>query len=207
MKLKVSVVLLVFLILLTGCSQQENKDKNKQNDDKQTTKQSNKTDNTQSENVEKSNVEDEEEKENQEIDKEVEKITEMQSEAKKNAETYVDLAFSYNLGSEYKEYKDIFSKSMYNQLAKNDYETKEQDNRDKTVKEVNDIKIYFNEDEDIPKMALFTATYKIIDHKEKNIIQRNVTGEIHYVEEDNKIKIDGSQIIKTAENDDVNAYE
>ncbi|MEB7846343.1 hypothetical protein [Mammaliicoccus sciuri] len=206
MKLKVSVVLLVFLILLTGCSQQENKDKNKQNDDKQTTKQSNKADNTQSENVEKSNVEDEE-KENQEIDKEVEKITEMQSEAKKNAETYVDLAFSYNLGSEYKEYKDIFSKSMYNQLAKNDYETKEQDNRDKTVKEVNDIKIYFNEDEDIPKMALFTATYKIIDHKEKNIIQRNVTGEIHYVEEDNKIKIDGSQIIKTAENDDVNAYE
>lgn len=206
MKLKVSVVLLVFLILLTGCSQQENKDKNKQNDDKQTTKQSNKADNTQSENVEKSNVEDEE-KENQEIDKEVEKITEMQSEAKQNAETYVDLAFSYNLGSEYKEYKDIFSKSMYNQLAKNDYETKEQDNRDKTVKEVNDIKIYFNEDEDIPKMALFTATYKIIDHKEKNIIQRNVTGEIHYVEEDNKIKIDGSQIIKTAENDDVNAYE
>lgn len=201
MKKVIPFLLLAFVIALTGCSQSGNKDKQQDNEQNKQEE----TDNSENSSSESTKTEESTDKDND--DKEVEKIAQAQMDAKKNAETYVDLTFSYKLGSQYKEYKDIFSKSMYNQLAKNDIKTKEQDDRDKTAKEVNDIKIYFNDDEDIPKKALYTATYKITDHKEKNIIQRNVTGEIDFIEEKGKIKIDGSKIIKTADNDDVNAYE
>ncbi|HDE0230088.1 TPA: hypothetical protein PB396_002722, partial [Staphylococcus aureus] len=77
----------------------------------------------------------------------------------------------------------------------------------KRSNEVKDIQIYINSDETTPKKALFTAIYKNVDKEKKKIIQRRVTGEINFIEEDNKLKIDGSQIIKTAEDDDVKAYE
>lgn len=202
MKKGLLFLLLAFVIALTGCSQSGNKDKQ---EDKPKASESEKMQGNSNENDDKAKSSEDSESDSK--DKEAERIAQAQIDAKKNAETYVDLAFSYKLGSEYTEYKNIFSKSMYNQLSKEDTDTEEQDDRDKTVKEVNDIKIYLNDDEDVPEKALYTATYKITDHKAKNIIQRNVTGEIDYVEENGKIKIDGSKIIKTAENDDVNAYE
>ncbi|HHX0029777.1 TPA: hypothetical protein ACU1T7_002629 [Staphylococcus aureus] len=145
-------------------------------------------------------------KKDSENDKEVNDIVKHQLEANKISKKYIDLAFSNKLSDEYEENKEIFSNNMLKQLERGKYQNNQKKEK-KRSNEVKDIQIYINSDETTPKKALFTAIYKNIDKEKKKIIQRRVTGEINFIEEDNKLKIDGSQIIKTAEDDDVKAYE
>ncbi|HDH5646197.1 hypothetical protein ACVTLO_00090 [Staphylococcus aureus] len=145
-------------------------------------------------------------KKDSENDKEVNDIVKHQLEANKISKKYIDLAFSNKLSDEYEENKEIFSNNMLKQLERGKYQNNQKKEK-KRSNEVKDIQIYINSDETTPKKALFTAIYKNVDKEKKKIIQRRVTGEINFIEEDNKLKIDGSQIIKTAEDDDVKAYE
>ncbi|HDH5640805.1 hypothetical protein [Staphylococcus aureus] len=145
-------------------------------------------------------------KNNDKSDEEVSNIAKQQVEAKKISKKYIDLAFSNKLSDEYEENKEIFSNNMLKQLERGKYQNSQKKEK-KQSNEVKDIQIYINSDETTPQKVLFTAIYKNVDKEKKKIIQRRVTGEINFIEEDNKLKIDGSQIIKTAEDDDVKAYE
>lgn len=204
MKKLLPFLLLALLIALTSCSQSDHKSKqsDKKEDNKTTQNQS--EDKSQNDSESSTDKSKSKSQNNNDDDKQANKIANAQIEAKKNAETYVDLAFSGKLGNEYKDNQDIFTQSMFQQLAKSNKQANKEDKSNQSVK---DIKIYFNDDEEMPSKALYTATYKIIDHKNKNITQRNVTGEIDFQQENGKTKIDGSKIINTAENDDVNGYE
>lgn len=202
MKKLLLLLIVMFMVVLSACNQSEDKAKSEdkpKSEDKQATS----TTETKTNDSDDTKQSDKDKTEQSKEDAETSEIVEKQARAKKISDRYVDLAFSYQLDTQYNQYKDIFSKSMYNQLDKTEMNKKQTKNEDETEKDVKDIKIYFNEDENIPTEALFTATYKITNHKEKTIIQHDVTGRINFTEENDKIKIDGSEIIKNEENDNV----
>lgn len=126
------------------------------------------------------------------------------SKAKNNAETYLVMAYKYKLNTEYKEEKDIFSETMYKQLQKYDESSKgkkygENENIERSV---NEIKIYFDSDDEYPKTALYTAKIVVNDTKEKNKMIRNVTGRVTFVDENGQPKIDSSEEINTQQTEE-----
>lgn len=124
--------------------------------------------------------------------------------AKENAEKYLDMAYNYDLNTNYKENKSIFSKSMLKQLQKYDKSSdgSKYGKNDDIDRSVSDITIYFDTSEDVPEKAMYTAKVTADNKKEKNKMIRTVTGEIEFTEEQGKPKIDASKEIASEESEE-----
>lgn len=124
--------------------------------------------------------------------------------ARDNAEKYVDMAYNYDLNTDYKENKSIFSKSMFKQLQKYDKSSdgSKYGKNDDIRRSVSDITIYFDTNEEFPEKALYTAKVTADNQKEKNKMIRTVTGEIQFTEEQGQPKIDASQEITSEESEE-----
>lgn len=124
--------------------------------------------------------------------------------AKENAEKYLDMAYNYDLNTDYKENKSIFSQSMLKQLQKYDKSSdgSKYGKNDDIDRSVSDITIYFDTSEDVPEKAMYTAKVTADNKKEKNKMIRTVTGEIEFTEEQGKPKIDASKEIASEESEE-----
>lgn len=190
----IAIVLLVGFILFMFIFMNDSDEKSADNTKEENTEQSNKNENSSSPTE---NDTDSDNKPTQTRDKDI--LT-----ARDNAEKYVDMAYNYDLNTDYKENKSIFSQSMVKQLQKYDkssdgskYGENENINRS-----VSDIRIYFDSEEDFPETALYTAKVTADNSKEKNKMIRTVTGEVNFTEEKGKPKIDGSKEISSEETEE-----
>ncbi|MEX2936580.1 MULTISPECIES: hypothetical protein [Staphylococcus] len=124
--------------------------------------------------------------------------------AKDNAEKYIDMAYNYDLNTDYKDNKTIFSESMFKQLQKYDKSSdgEKYGKNDDIRRSVTDITIYFDTNEEFPQKALYTAKVTADNQKEKNKMIRTVTGEIEFTEEQGKPKIDASKEITSEESEE-----
>lgn len=124
--------------------------------------------------------------------------------ARNNAEKYIDMAYNYDLNTDYKDNKTIFSESMFKQLQKYDKSSdgEKYGKNDDIRRSVTDITIYFDTNEDFPQKALYTAKVTADNQKEKNKMIRTVTGEIEFTEEEGKPKIDASKEITSEETEE-----
>lgn len=175
----ISIVILIVLIFVMFFFMNDKEDK------KETTQKShedNTTQNTQTNN----------EKEPQTTSQNKDSSTNL---ARDNAEKYVEMAYNYDLTTEYKQNKDMFSDSMYKQLDKYGKDSKGSSyGKNKDIsREVSDIKIYFEDEKEFPEKAIYKAKVTADNKKEKNKMIRTVTGEINFTEEKGKPKIDSSE--------------
>ncbi|HCX3011891.1 TPA: hypothetical protein OZJ13_002664 [Staphylococcus aureus] len=124
--------------------------------------------------------------------------------ARNNAEKYIDMAYNYDLSTDYKDNKTIFSESMFKQLQKYDKSSdgEKYGKNDDIRRSVTDITIYFDTKEEFPQKALYTAKVTADNQKEKNKMIRTVTGEIEFTEEQGKPKIDASKEITAEETEE-----
>ncbi|HDJ5765531.1 TPA: hypothetical protein PQY61_002649 [Staphylococcus aureus] len=124
--------------------------------------------------------------------------------ARDNAEKYIDMAYNYDLNTDYKDNKTIFSDSMFKQLQKYDKSSdgEKYGKNDDIRRSVTDITIYFDTNEEFPQKALYTAKVTADNQKEKNKMIRTVTGEIEFTEEQGKPKIDASKEITSEESEE-----
>ncbi|WP_281512361.1 hypothetical protein [Mammaliicoccus vitulinus] len=124
--------------------------------------------------------------------------------ARENAEKYVDMAYNYDLNTDYKDNKSIFSESMFKQLQKYDKSSDgvKYGKNDDIRRSVSDITIYFDTNEEFPEKALYTAKVTADNQKEKNKMIRTVTGEIQFTEEQGQPKIDASKEVTSEESEE-----
>ncbi|WP_323703575.1 hypothetical protein P3T86_14050 (plasmid) [Staphylococcus nepalensis] len=190
----VSIVLLIafilFMFIFVNDNDDESSDKPKEENTKSNSESSDKPNEPQS-NSERSNSS------NNSNSKEY-------TTARDNAEKYVDMAYNYDLNTDYKDNKSIFSKSMFKQLQKYDKSSdgSKYGENDDISRSVSDITIYFDTNEEFPEKALYTAKVTADNQKEKNKMIRTVTGEIQFTEEQGQPKIDASKEITSEESEE-----